>query len=311
MSTQSIIDPAVAPDAAGPATAVASPSPSVAVTARDLPLGLRVAGAAGAVLAVTLPMPFFKLNLPGGIARAADTFGGGLVHSQASGFGSSMPIALLLLACAVLAITLPVLRMTGREAPSWATWRALAGAGTASVAGLLFLVVSPPHLLPGPINTIASLVNVGAKPQLPLYLALASSIGIVAGALMLPGGPLAAASADGEAGRLRVAFDHARSTGNVQVLSSLGLGAGSLGLAFVSFTAQQATVLLVSIAGAIAAIVTARFSRRAAMARGDDQTVYLSRFGQVFGWSVLGFVLVLLLLAVMVLGQAAHQMGVQ
>jgi hypothetical protein len=110
-------------------------------------------------------------------------------------------------------------------------------------------------------------------------------------------------------GRLRRAYDVARTRNDQQAVASLWLGLGALVSCTLALVASSSALYWLSLLSAIPAIVTARLTRLRGQEVGDADLVYLSRYGQVAGWIVLGlFILAVLFLAVFagaILGSAS------
>ena len=99
-------------------------------------------------------------------------------------------------------------------------------------------------------------------------------------------------------GRLTRALEQARGQGDSQIVASFWLGWTSFGSALIGLLAKSSALYFIGIVTGIIAIVTARFARQRAQSSGDIDLVYLSRYGQITGWIVVGlFIAVLLLFA--------------
>lgn len=122
-----------------------------------------------------------------------------------------------------------------------------------------------------------------------------------AGQINSASGSGARASRSASQGRLGSALHQARAAGDTQALATFWLGIASVAC-FALGVPTQATILgWGALLAGIAAIVTARFVRDRARAADDAELLYLSRYGQILGWVVVGiFIVVLLFLAVFV-----------
>jgi hypothetical protein len=99
-------------------------------------------------------------------------------------------------------------------------------------------------------------------------------------------------------GRLNRALEQARRQGDSQIVASFWLGWTSFGSAAIGLLAKSSALYFIGIVTGIVAIVTARFARQRAQGADDIDLVYLSRYGQITGWIVVGlFIAVLLLFA--------------
>jgi hypothetical protein len=96
-------------------------------------------------------------------------------------------------------------------------------------------------------------------------------------------------------GRLSRAIAQARQQGDSQVVASFWLGWSSFGSALIGLLAKSSALYSIGVVIGIIAIVTARFARQRAQAANDVDLVYLSRYGQITGWIVVGLLLAVLL----------------
>jgi hypothetical protein len=100
-------------------------------------------------------------------------------------------------------------------------------------------------------------------------------------------------------GRLNRALRKARRQDDSQVVASFWLGWTSITSVLIGVLAKSSALYFISVVTGIIAIVTARFARQRAQAADDVDLVYLSRYGQITGWIVVGlFIAVLLFIAV-------------
>ena len=110
--------------------------------------------------------------------------------------------------------------------------------------------------------------------------------------------------------RLTQALRHAREQNDLQIVASFWLGWASAGFALLSVLTKSGALYLIGVVTGVAAIVTANFARQRARTAQDVDLIYLSRYGQVLGWIVVGLLIAgLLLLAVFVgsfLGALGH-----
>ena len=111
-------------------------------------------------------------------------------------------------------------------------------------------------------------------------------------------------------GRLRHAYNSARRQGDQQAVASLWLGTGALTCCVLAVGAKISALYWISLLAAVPAITTARFARQRGKAAANADLVYLSRYGQICGWIVVGlFILVVLFIAVLLgafFGTASH-----
>jgi hypothetical protein len=104
--------------------------------------------------------------------------------------------------------------------------------------------------------------------------------------------------------RLGRALRQARDQRDTQVLASFWLGWGALALILLdALIAKTGGVFgTPGLAAAIAAIVTARFARQRGRATGNSDLVYLSRYGQIIGWTIVGLVVLAIVFLAVVTG---------
>jgi hypothetical protein len=96
-------------------------------------------------------------------------------------------------------------------------------------------------------------------------------------------------------GRLSRALNRARRQGDSQAVASFWLGWSSFGSALIGVLAKSSALYFIGVVLGVVAIVTARFARQRARAAGDADLVYLSRYGQITGWIVVGLLIAVLL----------------
>ncbi|MGO9976085.1 MAG: hypothetical protein ACLP01_25435 [Solirubrobacteraceae bacterium] len=279
----------------------------------EMSVGSWLSAASGLVLICSLFLAWFTSGLP--TSGAAAVFSGaltetGLATPSANAFGASVLLGLTLAVCGALPIALAV--VPRRVLPAFARQsRTLFGCAAVATVTILYMRTSPPELLAGGsvINGIGTLVGVGAKEAFGIYLALAAAVGIAAGGMLCESGPLAPATVDTPAGGLRIAIGRARTTGASLALGSLAVAAGVVVLGLIGYVTDIAVLLGLALLGAITTIVMARFARRHAQAAGEDAIVYLTRFGQMSGWAILAVFAVLMVLAILAVGQAVSQVA--
>ena len=107
------------------------------------------------------------------------------------------------------------------------------------------------------------------------------------------------------AGRFRRSYARARRAGDHQIVVSFWLGVGGFASLLLGVIADAQALVVISLIAAIPAIVTARFARQRARDSGDSDLVYLSRYGQITGWIVVGLFLIVLLFIAVVFGSLA------
>jgi hypothetical protein len=105
------------------------------------------------------------------------------------------------------------------------------------------------------------------------------------------------------------AFTQARQRGDSQVVASFWLGWSSIGSALIGVLAKSSALYSIGVVLGIVAIVTARFARQRAQAAGDADLVYLSRYGQITGWIVVGLLLAVLLFIAVFFGSFLGSFG--
>jgi hypothetical protein len=110
-------------------------------------------------------------------------------------------------------------------------------------------------------------------------------------------------------GRLNRALGQARKQGDSQIVASFWLGWASIGSALIGLLAKSSALYLIGIVTGIVAIVTARFARQRAQGAGDVDLVYLSRYGQITGWIVVGLFLAVVLLFAAFFGSFLGSLG--
>jgi hypothetical protein len=103
-------------------------------------------------------------------------------------------------------------------------------------------------------------------------------------------------------GRLRAAYARARSDGDRQAIASVWLGTAALVCSLLAFVSHSSALYDTGLLAGIPAIVTARFARQRGRELGDKELVYLSRYGQIFGWIVVGIFLLAVVFIAVVLG---------
>jgi len=277
--------------------------------------GLMLAGVSGLLLMISLALSWFAIRVPYGavINDATELVAGKPVISpSATGFGASTPCGLLLLICGALPLLVTGYATAGRRLPvAVPRHQLLMACGAVALLTIVYLTLEPPKLLAGGnlVNGVAALAGIRPKPQVGMFLGLISAIGIIGGASLTDGGPLAPAGDDRRAGRLRIAIAHAWSGHSQLALVSLGAGLATLLVALVGFVADSAVAIGVALAGGVVTLVAARVARQRAYAAGDSELVFLTRFGQSAGWVVIGIVGVMLVIVALVLGQTAHDLN--
>jgi hypothetical protein len=277
--------------------------------------GLTLAGISGGLLMISLALSWFTIRVPYGevVNGASEVLAGKQVFSPSTtGFGTSTPLGILLLVCGAVPLIAAGHAAVGRSLPiSVPRHWVLMGCGTVAVLIIVYLTLKPPKLIAGGNlpNGLATLIGIRPTPQLGMFLGLISALGIIGGASLTEGGPLAPASVNRRPGRLRIAIAHASAGHSQLALVSLGAGVATLLVALVGFVADSATVVGVALAGGAVSVVAARFARQRALAAGDSELVFLTRFGQSAGWVVIGIVGVLLVIVALALGQTVQDIN--
>jgi uncharacterized membrane protein len=93
------------------------------------------------------------------------------------------------------------------------------------------------------------------------------------------------------------------------VIASFWFGWSSLGSALIGILAKSSALYLIGVLLGTVAIVTARFARQRAQATNDADLVYLSRYGQITGWIVVGLLIASLLLIAAFFGSFLGSFG--
>lgn len=109
--------------------------------------------------------------------------------------------------------------------------------------------------------------------------------------------------------RLTQALRHARAQNDIQIVASFWLGLGAFGFALLSILAKSGALYLIGVVAGVAAIVTANFARQRARTIPDADLIYLSRYGQVLGWIVVGLLIAGLVLWAIFLGSLVAAFG--
>jgi hypothetical protein len=117
-------------------------------------------------------------------------------------------------------------------------------------------------------------------------------------------------SAGAPQGRLNRALGQARKQGDSQIVASFWLGWASVGSALIGLLAKSSALYFIGIVTGIVAIVTARFARQRAQGAGDVDLVYLSRYGQITGWIVVGLFIAVVLLFAAFFGSFLGSLGI-
>jgi hypothetical protein len=254
-----------------------------------LPWATKLAAAAGLVLVVAMLMTWLRADVP-------------LVGKALSGFQVA-PYTFALLLTIAGAAAVVAYGLLGRPVPGpIAPAHLLVAPAALGIAAIVKLIVDPPQLLPGGdmVNQVATLAGAGAKPGTGMYLGALALLAIVVAGLASPGGPLT------EGGRLRAALLYARDTGHKPSLVAIGCGAAAPVVALFGLMANSAVLVMLALCLAIAAIAVARLARTSAS--GGDLT-YLSRYGQIIGWTMLAVVVVVLVVLLLALGQTAGRIN--
>lgn len=99
-------------------------------------------------------------------------------------------------------------------------------------------------------------------------------------------------------GKLGTALQKARAAGDTQAVASFWLGIVSVACFLIAIPTKVSALAWAALIAGIAGIITARFVRDRARQADDAGLLYLSRYGQIMGWSVVGiFVFVILIFA--------------
>ena len=277
--------------------------------------GLMLAGISGVLLMISLALSWFAIRVPGGevVNGASELLAGKQVFSPSTtGFGTSTPLGILLLVCGAVPIIAAGYAAVGGSLPiSVPRHWLLMGCGTVALLSIVYLTLEPPKLIAGGDlpNGLAALIGIRPTPQFGMFLGLISALGIIGGASLTEGGPLAPAPMGHRPGRLRAAITHAWAGHAQLALVSLGAGVATLLVSLLGFVADSATVVGVALGGGMVTIVTSRVARQHAQAAGDSELVFLTRFGQSAGWVVIGIVGVLLVIVLIALGQTAQDIN--
>jgi hypothetical protein len=272
--------------------------------------------ALGAVLLVVSPaLPWFTLQSDnpyvgpaGGAINAVSelALGKSAFVVRTTAFGASTPLGVLLLVCGLVALVTAAFAVAGRPLPGRVPCHhVMTGCGLIAIAATLYLVVEPPNLLPGGsvVNDAATLVGIRPIPQLGAYLALIAALGVIAGAALIDGGPLAPPDLAG--GRLRAAIGKAWQLNAHLAVQSLAIGAAAIVVALLGVVDQSPLVVGIGLALSIATVAMARVARQHAQATDNPELVYLTRFGQTVGWLIITTTAVLLVIAIIAIGQTA------
>lgn len=102
--------------------------------------------------------------------------------------------------------------------------------------------------------------------------------------------------------RLSHALHDARDRRDTRALVSFWLGWAAVGLVAIGAATHLYNVSGVGFLAGVASIVLSRSARRRAEVRGETDRVYLSRYGQVTGWLVVGLLGGSLLLVALIVG---------
>lgn len=277
--------------------------------------GLMIAGISGVLMMISLALSWFAIRVPGGevVNSVSEALvGKQVVSSTTTGFGASTPLGVLLLVCGAVPLIVTGYAAAARPLGIFvACYWLLMGCGIVALLSIVYLTLKPPELIAGGgvANGVAALVGIRPTPQFGMFLGLISALGIIGGASLTEGGPLAPAPVGHRPGRLRAAITHAWAGHAQLALVSLGAGVATLLVSLLGFVAYNATVVGVALAGGMVTIATARVARQHAQAAEDSELVFLTRFGQSAGWVVIGIVGVLLVIVLIALGQTAQSIS--
>lgn len=229
-----------------------------------------------------------------------------------SGFAAGHLKALGILACAVVPVIPIALGLLGRSgSKGFSRWTVTTSAGLLAVLLTTWLAVSPPPMLAdaGPLNGIAEVVvGTGATQAAGIYVALVASMGLAIAGMFLSGAPLAAATANSPAGRLRVAIERARRADDNAVLASLSLALASTAFSLVGLIAAHASIVLLGISGTVIAAVLARGVRKRAKAA-EGEHADLARAANLVVWLPLALTAVVIVISALSVGHTLQAFG--
>lgn len=284
--------------------AIAGPLNLAANVVKRLPTGTRIAVVGALALLLSLLLPWYGVRASGFASSIADRPGG---LPTVSAFDTSTIVSVLLVACAVAALAAATFQATDRPLPGKLnTHQSVLALGAIAIFVVVVLSLDPPNFFGSTaVSALAALEGISVTPDAGMYIAVLASVAICAGGIMTSGGALAPASAGQDAGRLRAAILHAHQSGATIAVWSLPLAAAALVVALVGFLPQSPGLVVISALLAVATIVAARVARSRALAAGDADTVYLTRFSQAAGWVIIGIVAALILVSVLSIGHAA------
>lgn len=263
--------------------------------ARALPLGTMICGIAGVILLLSFLMKYVG---PSGLASYAPDD----VLGSKSLFSSSPVVGLFAVVSMGAAIATPIVYSRGEDNVPNRFWAFPLIASVATVFGLVIVALRPPG---------GGLESYVTGPKGGLYIGLLSAFGICVGALMLPGAPFGPAAKDSDSAvSFADSLRHVRSNGDNLALVTFVLScAGPLTIILAALTGSVALVwigLLVTIAG----VITAGIAKSGARKAGDEVTEAFARKAQWLGGSTLIALALLLIALIVVLAQAADDLGI-